>query len=409
VTDALLAQTAWSPLAACITRWTGFHPDAIWPRAVRSAVQPLIEAGLSAAEVVARAQRDDPDVRRRLTEAVPVGESFFFRVPEHFAFVRRTLLPRWRCEPDRPRSIWSAGCAGGEEAYSLAAVMQEGGVRAFEVVGTDLVQANVDAATAGRFGPWSLRGGASLDDVFVSPPAGDVREVAPALRARTRFLVHNLLDAPPAPGRFDLIFCRNVLIYFSPDAAARAIASLASALAPGGVIAFAAMDVAEPPARLVRAGPPELQVFERPPVDAPPAPVARAPAQPQPVTPAPRRRRAAAPRDASPTAQPLPAAPEPVSLHVRALAHLDRGDHARARALLAELVQLAPGYLPGVLEGALLHAREGRRGTAHDLMRALLERALALPPEQPIPGPEILPARFYAAAAQSFLGSEVRR
>ena len=282
-------------------------------------------------------------------------------------------------------------------------------MRAFEVVGTDLVQANVDAATAGRFGPWSLRGGASLDDVFVSPPAGDVREVAPALRARTRFLVHNLLDAPPAPGRFDLIFCRNVLIYFSPDAAARAIASLASALAPGGVIAFAAMDVAEPPARLVRAGPPELQVFERPPVDAPPAPVARAPAQPQPVTPAPRRRRAAAPRDPSPTAQPLPAAPEPVSLHVRALAHLDRGDHARARALLAELVQLAPGYLPGVLEGALLHAREGRRGTAHELMRALLERALALPPEQPIPGPEILPARFYAAAAQSFLGSEVRR
>jgi chemotaxis protein methyltransferase CheR len=412
VSDAL-PPTAWPPLAACITRWTGFHPDAIWGRAVRAAVQPLLDAGLSAAEVVGRAQRDDPELRRRLTQAVPVGESYFFRVPEHFAFVRRTVVSRWAAEPDRLRSIWSAGCAGGEEAYSLAAVLRACGVRAFEVVGTDLVQANVDAAVAGRFGPWSLRGaGAPPAEVFVPPAAGDVREVAPALRARTRFLVHNLLDAPPAPGCFDLVFCRNVLIYFTPDAARRVVASLASTLAPGGVLAFAPMDVAETPAGLARVGPPELQLFERRPAEAPadpPAPRPRAAAPPQPVSAPPPRRRPAGARAARPAARPSLPAPDPVSLHVRALAHLDRGDHAGARALLVELVRVAPAYLPGALEGALLHAREGRRATAVELMRSVLERALSLPAEEPVPGPETLPARFYAAAAQSFLGSEVRR
>jgi chemotaxis protein methyltransferase CheR len=402
---------AFSRLAACVTRWTGFHPDAIWSRAVHSAVQPLLDAGIPPEEVAARAEHDDPDVRRRLTQAVPVGESFFFRVPEHFGFVKRTLVPRWAAHPERLRSVWSAGCAGGEEAYSVAAVLHAAGVAAFEVVGTDLVAANVEAARAGRFGPWSLRGGgASLDGVFAPAGAGVVREVDAALRARSRFLVHNLLEAPPAPGRFDLIFCRNVLIYFTPEAAARVVASLSAALAPGGVVAFAPMDVTEAPPGLERVGPSELQMFQRPSLDVPAgrAPEARpAPAPPRAAEPPPRRH---APRAAgAPAFRPAPQAAEPVSLHLRALSHIERGEHARARALLVEILEVAPGYLPGVLEGALLHAREGRRATAAELMRFVLSRALDLPAEQPIAGPEILPASFYAAAAQSFLGVEVQR
>jgi hypothetical protein len=74
-----------------------------------------------------------------------------------------------------------------------------------------------------------------------------------------------------------------------------------------------------------------------------------------------------------------------------------------------QLQRSAPSYLPGMLEGALLCAREGRRGNALELMRSILERALALPAELPIPGPETLPASFYAATAQSYLGAEARR
>jgi chemotaxis protein methyltransferase CheR len=98
-----------------------------------------------------------------------------------------------------------------------------------------------------------------------------------------------------------------------------------------------------------------------------------------------------------------------VSLHLRILAHIERGDHASARALLGDLRRLAPQYLPGMLEGALLHAREGRRAHAVELMRSVLDHAEALPAEAPVQGPEILPASFYAQAARTFLGAEVRR
>lgn len=418
MSEATLPAAAWAQLAASITRWTGFHADAIWARAVQVALAPRLAAGMSADEVVARAERDDPALRRALTQAVPVGETYFFRGPQHFAFLRAALAPRWAAEPGVARAVWSAGCATGEEAWSLAATLRAAGVEQFQVIGTDLVEANVAAARAGRYGTWSLRGGVPAgEDPLLPAGAGGVREVDPALRARVAFEVHNLLDAPPPPGRFDLVLCRNVLIYMTPEAAARVVARLGEALAPGGVVAFATMDLDGAPPPLVRIGAPELQLFQRPPVTlataraspalpppaarASPAPARAAPAAAAPPAPAAGPRAPAPPRHA--------AEPEPVSLHLRALALIDGGDHAGARAVLGELLRLAPQYLPGMLEGALLHAREGRRGHAAELMRSVLARAGALPAEAPVPGPEVLPARFYAAAARTFLGAEVRR
>ena len=408
--------TAWSQLTSCITRWTGFHPDAVSSRSVHSALRPLLDEGVPIEKVVALAERDDAEIQHRLTQAVPVGETFFFRVPDHFNYLRQTLIPSWASEPRRSRSIWSAGCAGGEEAYSLAATLRAAGVALFHVLGTDLVEANIAAARAGCFGPWSVRGGAGLlEDPFVPRTRPGVREVHAELRACTSFHVHNLLDPPPAPGHFDLIFCRNVLIYFAPEAASRARASLVSALAPGGVLAFATMDVGEPPAQLTRIGAPELQLFQRRSrpshlsndlrASAPTCSPCPAPARSEP----PPLARVTRARRATPPSAPEPPAFEPVSLHLRALAHIERGDHTGARTLLLQLQRSAPSYLPGMLEGALLCAREGRRGNALELMRSILERALALPAELPIPGPETLPASFYAAAAQSYLGAEARR
>jgi chemotaxis protein methyltransferase CheR len=439
MTAATLTATERSQLAKSLTRWTGFHTDAIRPRAIDAAVAPLFEQGLLTEDVIARAQRDDPAVRARLTQAVAVGETYFFRVPEHFAVVRETLAPRWAADPARPRRVWSAGCATGEEAYSIAAVLRARGIASFEVVGTDLVGANVVAARAGRYGPWSLRGAVPPgEDPFLPAAAGAAkREIDPALRACTRFEVHNLLEGPPAPGRFDLVFCRNVLIYFTPEATARALATLMSALAPGGVIAFATMDVARTPEPLVRISAPELQVFELPvdagrvgadafgASDAPevaqrlamtgqrreddarlPAPAAAS----APSAPPPARAAGAARGRRTPRRGALPiGAADPVALHVRALAHIDRGEHVRARALLADLERLAPEYLPGLLEVALLHAREGRRGRAAELMRSVLGRARGLAPEAPVAGPETLPAGFYVTAARTYLGGEVHR
>jgi chemotaxis protein methyltransferase CheR len=95
--------------------------------------------------------------------------------------------------------------------------------------------------------------------------------------------------------------------------------------------------------------------------------------------------------------------PEPIALHLRALVLVERGEHLAAARALAELVQKAPDYLPGLLERALLHVRLGERTGATRLMREVLRRAAALDEDEGIVGPETLPARFFVQSAEAFL------
>src|SRR5207253_3624295 len=133
-------------------------------------------------------------------------------------------------------------------------------------------------------------------------------------RKAARFELHNLLEAPPG-GRYDLILCRNVLVYFSPEAVRETVLHLVSALAPGGAVLFGPMDLPAPPAGLSLGGPPELQVYRLPGPAQRRTSVKAAPAREPP--PAPVR------------APPQP--PEPVALHLRALVHIERGEKAVAQ------------------------------------------------------------------------------
>src|SRR6185312_15914865 len=113
------------------------------------------------------------------------------------------------------------------------------------VLGTDLLERNLAAARTGTYGAWSRRAsGPMLHDVFENPGADRV-SVSQRLRAVTRFAPHNLLDT--APDEFDVIFCRNVLVYFAREAIDKAVRNLAAALAPPGAIFFGSMDIAGPP------------------------------------------------------------------------------------------------------------------------------------------------------------------
>ena len=357
--------------------WTGFSRDAILPEAIRRAARGL---GAAPEALLSRAAARDPAVVHDLCQAVSVGETFFFRHPEQFRFLE-TLLPELAAGRGTLRA-WSAGCATGEEAYSLAACLRdllpELGV---DVLGTDLLERNLAAARLGRYGAWSRRpAGPILHPVFADDAQGS-STVGPRIRALTRFELHNLLQ--PAPGTFELIFCRNVLIYFSPEAALVALRHLTDALAPGGVLCLGPLDAREPPPGLAAAGPSELQIFRRsPPAVAAPAPPAR-PAAPAPPPPA--------------------RLVEPVALHLRALVHIERGAQKLAEQELQDLLALAPDYLPGILERALLHARLGERSAAAALMREVVRRAQALPEGELIPGPEPLPLRFYLDSAQAWL------
>jgi len=373
-------------LAECAARWTGFSRDAILPDAIRRAARSL---GAAPEDLLARSAAHDPALVHALCQAVSVGETFFFRHPDQFRWVVSELIPELFAAKRSSVHAWSAGCATGEEAYSIAACLLEAMPRdsSVEVLGTDLLDRNVTSAREGLYGAWSRRpSGPQLHALWREEPGGKAR-IEERVRQVTRFQPHNLLEKAPGAG-FDLVMCRNVLVYFSPEAVRVAVQHLVDALAPGGVVLFGPMDLPEAPRGLVLAGPPELQVYR-----SAGAPERRAKARAAKAAPLP------------PVAAPRPRVvpPEPVALHLRALVHIERGEKSVAQRALSELCAQVPDYVPGILERALLHVRQGERAAAAQLMREVLRRTERLPLDEELPGPEPLPVRFYRESAATFL------
>jgi chemotaxis protein methyltransferase CheR len=175
-----------------------------------------------------------------LVGELTVGETYFFREPEHFEFIRRDVLPdvlRRRGPAHRVRA-WSAGCATGEEAYSVAILLEDVGVPG-HVVATDLSPAAIARAREGIYRPWSLRG--TAEDVLHRSfePVGTRWRIADRYRARVTLAVHNLVQSgypfmPLGLCDMDVILCRNVFIYLDSDSVARVARGLADSLADGG-------------------------------------------------------------------------------------------------------------------------------------------------------------------------------
>lgn len=172
--------------------------------------------------------------------ALVVGETFLFRDAQLWNLFEKTLLPELG-ELDRPIWMWSAGCATGEEAYTLAIVarrvLKNVSVR---ILATDVNPKAVAAARVGVYGQWSLRGvDASQRDGLAINGTQTVR-MRDDIKAMVRFETHNLNDMsayPPADLQsFELILCRNVLIYMSQAARINIVRNLATTLAPGGLL-----------------------------------------------------------------------------------------------------------------------------------------------------------------------------
>ena len=377
----LVGQHALQRLTEYAAEWTGFSPDAILPDAIRRAAGSL---GGTAEELVARAAAHDRAVVHALCQAVSVGETFFFRHPDQFRWVANELVPELIAAKRTDVRVWSAGCATGEEAYSIAACLLEAMPRAsVDVLGTDLLERNLKVARDGVYGAWSSRPSAPPLHAMLREESSGKTAVNDRVRRVTRFELHNLLDEPTG-GPFDLVLCRNVLVYFSPGAVRAVVTHLVDSLAADGALLFGPMDLPEIPRGLSRCGAPELQIYQR---------RGEPPSRARSVFP---RRDAVAPRAQQPPA-------EPVALHVRALVHIERGDKAVAQRALAELGALVPEYVPGILERALLHVRQGERAAAAQLMREVLRRTDTLRLDDELPGPEPLPVRFYRESAATFL------
>lgn len=187
---------------------------------------------------------DDEDVLfERLCEALTVQESFFFREHSKLAMVTDHVLPGY-VDRDRPIRLWSAGCAAGQEAYTLAMLLSDNGFAGrYDIVGTDLSPEAVAAAKRASYGRWSLRGvdARTVADHFET--SGEGYQVAAKYLERVHFVQHNLLDPmPPSIAPFDVIMCRNVLIYLTPEAVRRAAEAFSRALVPGGWLILGVSD-----------------------------------------------------------------------------------------------------------------------------------------------------------------------
>lgn len=148
-------------------------------------------------------------------------------------------------EQGRRLRIWSAGCATGQEPLSLAMLFAERGVGSSliepEIVATDVSPAALARARAGRFTQFEIQRGLAVRRM-ISWFESDGAEwtATPALLRRVQFRRHNLAAEAPPPGRFDLVLCRNVLLYFSPAVRRQVFERLAVALRPGGLLVLGA-------------------------------------------------------------------------------------------------------------------------------------------------------------------------
>jgi len=188
-----------------------------------------------------------------LTAIPPCGETSFFRHGDQLEAVR-WLLPS--LDQGGPLRCWSAGCASGAEPLSLALLLCEAGRSGDRILATDSSSAELESARAACYAEWTMR---RVDEQrrarWFRPGAAGWRPVA-ELRQMVDYRRHDLCAEPPPPGRFDLVLCRNVLIYFDAAGAARALERLLSAVRPGGLLVLGPVEL--PLARSLPAEPVRL-------------------------------------------------------------------------------------------------------------------------------------------------------
>ena len=184
------------------------------------------------------------ELARCVVEAMTTNETLFFRDEHAFAHLRDTALPALRAARGGAAArlrIWSAAASTGQEAYSIAMLLAESrppwAAPQVEILASDIARAPLARAEAAVYSPFEVQRGvtpARLAQHFEREAEG--WRVRPALRAMVRCQGWNLLADPAPLGRFDIVLCRNVLIYFDGPTRAGVLARMAEALVPDGYL-----------------------------------------------------------------------------------------------------------------------------------------------------------------------------
>ena len=169
-----------------------------------------------------RAKSDEP-LLRDVTEAMTTNESFFFRDTTPFDRLRKVILPQLLTARDAQKRlrIWCAACSTGQEPYSIAMIFKEEAARfanwRIEIIGTDLSREVLEKAQAGVYSQFEVQRGLPIQMLVKNfAKVGEMWQIDPGIRAMVRYKELNLLKPFNDLGAFDVVFCRNVLIYFEP-------------------------------------------------------------------------------------------------------------------------------------------------------------------------------------------------
>jgi len=218
---------------------------------VESRLTPVMrKVGLaSLAELVMKLKGGNEELTVDVVEAMTTNESFFYRDKIPFEHFRDAIIPQLMTARARERRIriWCAAASTGQEPYSLAMTIKEmkdklGGWRV-DILGTDISTDVLEKAKAGVYSQFEVQRGLPIQLlVKYFTQAGDTWQIAPEIRAMVHYRPHNLLAEFAALGRFDIVFCRNVLIYFDQDTKSSVLNRIARQLEPDGYLVLGAAE-----------------------------------------------------------------------------------------------------------------------------------------------------------------------
>lgn len=418
----MIRDEAFAEVKALVIARTGHHyyidKDAQLAERIAHRMAETGDATLAAY----RGRLRDPDDREwpLLESAVTINETFFFRFAEQFDALRSVILPRLieRNRDEKRLRIWSVGCSTGAEAHSIAILLsdllgQAIGEWRIALTGTDIDEAALTAARQADYSSWALRTMGEAERARLFDRTGERYRLKDRYRAIARFERHNLLSMVEGTAAlgftdYDLVLCRNVLIYFAQEHATAIVGALVGRLAPDGLLLLGhaepnpgfdavadAVQVAgilayRPRGSVVRATPvaPPTVVVERPPAP-PPAP--------------PRPRAVAKPVVAPPPV--VERTPDAVARYFAALDALASGDKDSAERAFRDALYLDRSFAMAHYQFGHYLLAQGRQPDGKRSLTNALRVAAALDPATELAEGDGMTAGAMAAAIRHIMGS----
>ena len=214
---------------------------------LESRLQPIARShGLeNISQLIARMRANsDPKLMHEVVQSMTTNETMFFRDNKPFERLKQQILPYLReKEPNRKHlRIWSSACSSGQEPYTVAMCLQDEmmkmGGYSYDILATDLCEKVVEKARQGLYTQFEIQRGLPIQLLikYFQQAADNHWRVNDATQKMVKFQTHNLMEDCAKFGRFDIIFCRNVLIYFDEATKTQVLNRLASVLNPPGFL-----------------------------------------------------------------------------------------------------------------------------------------------------------------------------